>query len=211
MPALPNVPKVIKTAIQGVFGDATWANILHWAYTGAGGSQPDMVTFATNVIDAFVTDILPHLHTGVTTDDVVATDLTSDTSPSATVINVANGGAVGTGMAASTATVLSHKINRRYRGGHPRTYLVGMEAGNMSNFQEWASAWVTTIGDAWASFVTDCESGVPSSLGTITPVNVSYRSGGVLRATPVVDVITATDVQRRVCNQRRRLGVLIVE
>lgn len=211
MPALPPVPKVIKTAINGLYGDASWANILHWLYTGAGGSQADMVTFATTVIDAFVNDLLPHLHTGVHTSDVVATDLTSSTAPEATVINVQNGGAIGTGMAANTATVISHKIARRYRGGHPRTYLVGMETGNMTNFQQWAGAWLATIETAWNAFVTDCESGVPASLGTITPVSVSYRSGGVARVAPVIDVITASAVQGRVCSQRRRLGVLSVE
>jgi hypothetical protein len=211
MPPLPAVNKVIRTALNQAIGDADVVNVFHWLYTGVGPTLDELTTWATTAIDSWADHVMPQLHNALTLNDIVATDLTSDTSPEATVIDVVPGGATGDGMATNVATVLSHKISRRYRGGHPRTYLCGMETQKLNTFQVWTDTWINTIQSAFNSFVTDAVASPPTGIGTISLVSVSYRSGGVMRDTPVVDPIISTVGQYRVCSQRRRLGQLLAE
>ena len=208
MPALPSVPGVIKSVLKFVDGAGNnMANILHWGFTGA-----DTLTLLTNlgiaIGDKWVADMLPVQSNSYTFDGIEMVDLSSDTAPSTEIIVSEPGGLSGAPLPASAAMVIGHDISRRYRGGHPRTYLGGMVQSYLENNTDWVEGDYTGIAADFADFISDVITAAPSGLGTVSAVNVSYYTDHALRAVPVVDPINSYIGHPRVCSQRRRLGKL---
>jgi len=219
MPALPNVPKVIKSVfIQSLNIDLRVLNILHWRYTTA-LSQADCDTFAVLLGAQWTTHIMPLLTTASVIEQVQCIDLTSATSAESTV-PIGNPGSVGTeSCPAGTAMVISERIARRYRGGHPRLYLAGLPVNTLSNAQTWGATVIGNVKTGYDAFVNAVIAGAPAGMGAVDSVNVSYFEGfapfrypsgryrniPTLRAGgPVVDEITGVVINPKVASQRRR-------
>lgn len=208
MPALPVVPQVVKVLVSGTYHDSKWLNIWYVHYSGAAPSAGDLGNY--------LSDIDPGVHAAYADEMSVdneltgyeAIDLTSDTAASNSLSASTFGVRTGDFVPSSVAMVVSQEINRRYRGGHPRKYLPWGTAGTYASgsTKDWDSA-----------FVTDCQTKVESLAGALvgwtegstsfdTVVNVSYRTGGAVRATAVVDPVVSYIIRTRICTQRRRLG-----
>jgi hypothetical protein len=213
MPPLPSPGQVVKLVMSWQNNDVSAENIFHFSYTGSGTlSLGELETFADD------TSMGPNFlapWVGASVDTVMLTgrfftDLSSDTgvtygdTPSFTGTNT------GEALPASTAVCVSHEIARRYRGGHPRTYMMVGSAGDFVDFsnKNWQTAFLANIQAGWNTW----QSAFPKTLGARTwnPCNVSYYEtvGGVrtIRATPLVDPIISQIARVRMCTQRRRLG-----
>jgi hypothetical protein len=114
--------------------------------------------------------------------------------------------------------VIRHKINRRYRGGHPRTYLPGLAGFYVGANGNWTAASMSATLTGWNTFMASCIASPPAAVGTLVHVNVSYFTGFVnkmfpsgrqhpvptVRGTPVVDTIVSESINPRPASQRRR-------
>jgi hypothetical protein len=220
MPALPDVPAVIRLSVRQVLSeDIDVINRIFVKYSGSAPNQSQLTTFAAAVGTAFVSRLFANLSHELTGFSVTATDLTSATSPEVIVPMTGTGASVTASCPAGTALVISAKIARRYRGGHPRTYICGLPNDQLTDAQSWTSTLVTAIQTDFSNWISDIEAAGWTGAGTITPVNVSYYQGfvnhtfpsgrvrpiPVLRpGGPVVDLITAHQANTRVASQRRR-------
>ena len=211
MPALPSVNKVIRVALSGILGDSAWANVLHWAYAGGALDFGDAATVASDIASYWHARMHPDLSSDQLLQSVKVEDLTSSTSAVGEWLGSYAGAGAASDVPASTAFVLSHKINRRYRGGHPRTYVNGVVSADFFNVNQYKAANIALWLADWNLFRGDVAALALSTGSPFTFVNVSYRSGGVVRAVPVVDTVIDTAVQDRICSQRRRLGPLLAE
>lgn len=211
MPPLPPVAKVIRTAINGSLQGSPTALIQHWLYSGSQGAPSDMDNFASAVLLSYKAAVLPHHNSDYSIITVTAVDLTSSVAPSGEFTQINAGGVTSAGTNAQTCCVISHKIARRYRGGHPRSYLGGFSASDLQDQRTWSNTFLSTIFTAWSTYITDVQTSGITPMAPYTAYSVSYRSGNAPRVTPVLDVIFASEPQPRLCTQRRRLGPLLVE
>jgi hypothetical protein len=219
MPLLPPVAKVVRVDLHGhMAGDANIQQRLFFQYAGSLNTA-DATTWATAMATALKTFVAGGLVNEFTQDYLELTDLSSTTSPQVAVPASQVGGDSGIAPPAGLAFVLSYQIQRRYRGGKPRTYLAGVSATHLLT----ANSWNPTIEAAelagWITFLTACAT-TPggTAIGAITHVNVSYYAGFINhtypsgrvkaipspRITPLVDVITNVRSNNTPASQRRR-------
>lgn len=206
MPPLPAIAKVIKVEFVGRFGDSTWANIMHVQYAGAAPSVADLQGLAFTLGTDYNNRFKAFQSTALTLDEVVATDLTSSTAAEA-IEPIGLTGASATAIKpAQLAACISWHIARRYRGGHPRTYLGGLTADIDSTEKNFDVTTVGTLKAHATSFIADVNATVQGAVGPFTFGSVSYRTGNAPRVAPIFDPILAASVTIRHCSQRRRSG-----
>jgi len=220
MPALPNVNKVLRAVINWqVDGDTMGATVHHWRYTGSQPSASDDVAIAAEIVaegdSAF--GGLCNAHVGMNTCTV--TDLTSDTAPEGTGGTPWLGTRTGGQLSPGTAVVVRHAIGRRYRGGHPRSYLPLGTSTDLQTSGLWTTAFQSAVDSAWGTFNSVVVGAINSITAGAELVNVSYYKGftvvtspttgrarnvPTVRATPVVDTVTGHTVALNIGSQRRR-------
>jgi len=219
VPALPNVPKCIRIVFtQALQEDANVQDRIYYTYTGTAPTGADLTSFCTTVANNWNAHVSPLQNTNITLTQVAAEDLTSPTSAVAAQAVSHPGTRAGATLTAAVCVVVKHVIARRYRGGHPRTYLWGGSETDIFDVQSWKPAFVSEVQIAWAAFDAANVTGGWPGAGTITPVNVSFFSGFTnvtfpsgrtrpvpsRRAVPLIDAITGVGVNPHIGSQRRR-------
>lgn len=219
MPALPNVPKTVRVDHHWLQdGNIHELTRLHWSYSGTLNTA-DATTWLTSITTALNTFTAAIMSTSVAHVESVLTDLSSNTAPQIVSSNGHTGGNGNPTVPAGVAFVIGYEINRRYRGGKPRSYLPGFAAGWLSNPNAWNPAQVATPFADWVTFLASCAvTPGGTAIGTITQSNISYYEGFVNhtypsgrtkaipqpRATPLVDTIIAARYNIAPGSQRRR-------
>jgi hypothetical protein len=179
VPALPAVPKTVALAFTTLSGTSPnpAVNKLHFAYTGTPPTPAQLASFATTVLTAFGSAVGPFMSSDNTISALEAVDLSSPVSATATVTAAIAGALTPDKLPDDTCVVLSATVGRRYRGGHPRTYLPVGVVAEITNGNLWNATWLGTLLTAWDGFVTAVEGAGWTGAGTIAPVNVSYYFG----------------------------------
>jgi hypothetical protein len=223
MPALPAVPGTLQLAYTTTVSGTTHplVNRIHFHYTGTAPTPAQLLSFATTALTAWSSALSPLCGTDKIFSGLDVIDLSSVTSATAVVTGAVAGVRTGGELPADVAMVLSATIARRYRGGHPRSYLpVGTDT-DVDTARLWASSFGAAVLTAWSGFVTAIEGAGWTGAGTIAPVNVSYYAGftnvvpagkraysvPTLRVGgPLVDLITGYVARLPFGTQRRRLA-----
>jgi hypothetical protein len=220
MPALPNVPNVLKVILHySDEGDPKAETVHHVQYSGGPPSAANCTTMANSILASAGTNFAALMADSVSVTSVQITDLTTPTTAQAVSTGSATTGTRGTTLLPpSAAALVNHTINRRYRGGKPRSYFPFGISSDIQTTGLWTSAFLTAVNSgysAWQSAVLGEGAGC-----TLTAfVNVSYYSGFTaventmtgrwrnvpkLRATPLVDTITGSATATKIGSQRRR-------
>lgn len=217
MPPLPAVPNVCKVIVSSIRSDANVENIFHIGYSGTAPSAAQLATYLTSdFVPATETLYNAEGSTDLTGDTVEMIDLSSSTGATQSEGLTVSGVRTGDFAPASAAVVVSWAIDRRYRGGHPRTYFPFGTAGTYeaSSSKLWDTGFIDAIGTAigvWVAAITGVTVGATVFEDL---VNVSYVDKNLnptppyRRTTPIVDTIVGSVVKQRICSQRRRLGKL---
>lgn len=220
MTPLPNVPNVLKARLSWtVEGDALAQTVHHFSYTGGPPSSTNCVTMANGILAAAGTAFAALMADSVALESCQVTDLS----------NVNDGQGVSTGSAITgtrgtellppgAAMVISHTISRRYRGGHPRTYLPIGISSDITTSGLWDSTIVTAANTDWASWIA-AVLGVGAGCTISGLVNVSYYNGSTVytnpvtgrarniptkRTDPLTDSVTGSVSRNSIGSQRRR-------
>jgi len=208
MPALPNAPGSVRVAVAGTFNGRTVANILHFNAGVSAYTQSELNGLATSVRATWVTNMLPLITSAYSVTTVTTTDLTSPTAFVGSATGSDPGGSGGVTQSAQVATCITWRIGRHYRGGHPRTYLVG--PGAASNYTlpgSFSGAFLTLTATRIAAMLTAIGGFTPPSGGVPWSLCcLHYKLNGAVLTLPTPDPITAGVVNARVDTQRRRLG-----
>lgn len=206
MPALPFVPGVAKIIVKQTLASQNMFNIFHAdGGAGTGWSATELNALAAAVRSSWVTNVLPLQSNTVILNEVTAIDLASDIGASGIATGTNAGTNVSFAQPANSAVCWSWQIARRYRGGHPRTYIGGLCANQVSNPSSITSAAQTSHAAAAAALRT-AVNGVTTSAGTAKLAVVHYYRAKVLLETPLVSQISGVSVDTRIDSQRRRLG-----
>jgi hypothetical protein len=220
MPALPSVPKGLKVIYFFEIGaDLTADCRQFFQYTGTGASITDMNTLAGNIASSYATNLAPMAHPTRILTDVVVIDLSSPTAPTGAAIVTTPGTRTGGDLPASSALLESGEIDRRYRGGHPRTYWPFGTDTDIDTPQLWNSAFATAAAAALAAHFADWSTDLVPGITTVSPINVSYYEGFTVhtgttgrarnvstpRLAPVVDAIVEYVIRLGIAQIRKRL------
>lgn len=222
MPALPNVPNVIRLALSGTIADAgPWLSAFFLHYSGTAPTATQLGTFNASVASAYTTDLKALADVDTTLTQIESTDLTSATGAVAITPESIAGTRALPILSAAACTVISYEIARRYRGGHPRGYWKFGVEGDIFGPGQWSSTYVNTVTTDFNAFLTAIFGAGWSGAGTITQVNVSYYSGFTVvtspttgrarnvpkvRTSPLVDTVTGITVRQSIGTQRRRVA-----
>lgn len=219
MPALPPVPKVLRVdLIQTNQSNTRIRDRFFLQYTGSGPSVADLNTLATTIANAWSATLASETSNLASLTGVEITDLNSATGAQTERLFAFAGSVAGAFSPAGVAAVVKFKISRRYRGGHPRFYFGNLNNADLATSTTLSSSFQSSLATSFAAFIGDCVTTPPTSLGTLTHVNVSYFSGfhnitlasgrqrsvPTLRGTPLVDAVVAYSVNPQVGSQRRR-------
>jgi len=221
VPPLPDVAKVLKLAFTFSLDEDLGAKVNFFKrYSGTAPSNSELVTFAGDVNGLFDTeDMKTLLSSTYALEDVAVTDLSSATAAFGHDDTGVTGTRAGDIVPASAALVVSHRIGRRYRGGHPRNYWPFGVQNDMQDAQTWTDAFVTECDGVIDAFMGAINAAGWSGAGTLDSVNVSYYEGFTVfigptgrarnistpRATPLVDTVTAHSPRHGIGSQRGRL------
>lgn len=218
MPVLPNVTRVFRVDIAQAFGSNTAIrNRIFFQYSGA-LSTTDATTVLTTIRNAWNTNLAGALVSGQSATSFTLTDLSNPSAPQVVNSTASAGTNAGTALPAGVALVTKFKLARRYRGGHPRVYIVGFTTANVATVETWSAALISAWTADWQAFINACVLAPPAAVGTLIHVNVSYFSGftnvtfpsgrirprPTLRVTPIVDAVIGYSVNPKIASQRRR-------
>jgi len=220
LPALPNVPNVIRNVLKFTFSEDTQAAIRFFLkYTGSAPTNAELATFAAGIGTAYAAQLIGLAGEGIILTNVESTDLTSDVSGEGGSAEDTEGTRGPSNLTADTAALESLEIPRRYRGGHPRIYWPFGISSDLENAQTWSLTFVDAMAAALTTFYTDVMA-LTWSGGSITNrVNVSFYEGFTVhtgptgrarnvstpRSSSVVDNVSSSLVRVGVASQRRRL------
>lgn len=206
MPPLPPVVALKCDVGFGVTGSPREIhNLFHMGYTGGPPSNSTLATLLgllDPLIDAYLTTFM---HTSATHLSTELIDLSSSSGAVESSAPGTAGGNVGTLAPLSVAAVTSWIISRRYRGGHPRTYMGGLSDAQLNPPQLLNGTFRTNWETAGGVFL-GAVNALSGTLPGIALGAVSYRTANAPRVTPIFEPFIAARVHVRIDSQRRRLG-----
>ena len=203
MTPLPPVAGVLKVSQVWLdYSDNGAMTVFHLSYTGGPPSAANCASMAAAFNGHAATRFAPLLSEESSVGNTTVLDLSSDLGGEGTAGSETSGTRTGDNIGPAMAMVISKKVARHYRGGHPRSYLPVGTASDVGA-GVWDDGLLTASVAAWDNFITDLLSeGVGCSIQA--EVSVSYYLDGARRTTPHVDTITSYVAQRLIGSQRRR-------
>lgn len=217
MPPLPAVPNVLKVVVQGNGSESTpvtWANILHFEYSGSAPSNATCNTIAGHISAGWATHMAPECPAPTVQNLVEVFDLTSATSGSGADFTSTAGTRGDDEIPANAAMLVNYPLSRRYRGGHPRSYLLVGGNADFLDMAHWSSAFTAEVQTHWHDFLAGIIGYSTAGCTISNLVNVSYVSKEVnptppyRRPTPLVDALDIATMytEQQMASQRRRIG-----
>jgi hypothetical protein len=217
MPPLPPVPGVLRVVLMGnatTTEDYPWANVLHFNYGGTAPSNATCLTIATTMASAWNTDMAPECPSPTVLNQLVVTDLTSATAGEGTWLGTHAGTRGDDEIPSNVAFLISYGTATRYRGGHPRTYLMVGGNADFLDAAHWSTAFTAEVGTHWTNFITACLAAGAAGCVISSLCAVSYISKEInptppyRRTTPLVYELSTGDMvaNQQMASQRRRIG-----
>jgi len=118
------------------------------------------------------------------------------------------GGKAGVALPSNVALCVGWNVQQHYKGGHPRTYLAGPAADQLTGGRRFQQSYVDAVRGAANGFETDFSLVNLGGLGTLKLGVVSFVNKNAWRTPPIFRDFTANGahVDSRVDSMRRRLG-----
>ena len=220
MPALPDVANVLKIGVHWIVGgDSQAYDRVYLGYNGSAPTDANCATIAQDINTAAVSHLIPLVFSGTDLTSIDVTDLTSPTSGSGEYAASTAGTRSGAVLPENATTLQNSQIQRRYRGGKPRTYWPFGTDSDLSSPQVWSGSAITAFEAGLAAFYTACAAISVGGCSVGAQVNVSYYKGFTavvnpitgrtrdvpnVRSAAVIDTISAISVNEHVASQRRR-------
>ena len=201
----PPVPGVVKIELLGSLTGIPTANIFHASYGGSPPTSTQAQTLANNLIGAFRSAFQALVSTEYNCTLCRVTDLSS---PSGAVAESAAGwsGTLSSQpLPNQTAMLVNWLVGRRYRGGHPRSYIAGLSQIELGSPTSWDPAYLGEWQIAVNSWHSSLNGGAIGSFGPFSHVNVHMIHLGAYVVPPVVDAILSGAPNPTPGTQRKRL------
>jgi len=217
MTALPSVPNVVKVILRGITTaaqDIPWENVLHLVYSGGQPSVADLTAFGNYLFSGWSSHMAPEQPSPNALTEIELIDLSSATAASVAVIGNSPGTRGDDEIPSNVAFLVNYPIARRYKGGHPRNYLMVGGNADFLDGAHWSSAFTAEVGSHWTAFLNTAVGHTQGATTFTGMCSVSYYSGKqpngkpALRPTPLIDPINVSQLvpEQQIATQRRRVG-----
>ena len=184
MAALPPVANVFRLDFQYKVGEDTKAqSSVFYHYPGSPPTVAQLQACANAAQTAWSGNFSPLAATTIQLEACVATDLSSPVANQGIWTTSLTGSRVGGELTAETAVVISFKLARRFRGGHPRIYVPLGVSSDLADPQTWQSTFTDSVRNGWNAInaaVLAAAGGPPAD----HQVAVSYFQGGTWVTNP---------------------------
>lgn len=215
MPKQPFVPvaKVLRLRYAGLNQGMTWVNGFCIQYDGSSPTNLDLTNLAATLGSLWMTHWGGLLTTVTSLRLVQVWDISSDTGSFGTDSTTHNGQTSATSpLSVNSAVCLSWPVQRRWRGGHFRTYLPARTIGDISGGHQLSGAVATSYADAGKAFK-NAVNAISVGFGPIRLGGVRYFPTGqnpdgtpVLKTSGEFHIYSDPVCHTRLDSQRRRLG-----
>jgi hypothetical protein len=175
-------------------------NVLNFRKSG-GWSLSDLIDLANAVKDSWETNIAPVVSNNISLDNIVATDLSSDSGPQTTLPAGVSGGINSAVLPSNVTLAISFHTDFRGRSYRGRAFLVGLTEATVTG-DTISSGSATAFREAWENFLADIATAVA---GTVLVI-VSRCSAGAWRTNAVVTDVTSITVDTTVDTMKSRLA-----
>lgn len=175
----PPVPNVIQVVLNYLIGtDTTNITRLFVEYAGNAPTSAALSQYCTDIGTQWGVTVASIHGLGVTLNLVKAADLTSANAGFGQAVMTHQGTRAGGALPGGTALLVNYAVNRRYRGGKPRSYLPAGVVTDINNAQNWTPAFVTAAQTAWGTFLQHLVGVIqPPGVSSMKQVNVSLYEG----------------------------------
>lgn len=206
MVARPPVPNTALMRLTYTMGDKIAENILHWVYTPAGNAPLSFIEALATNGDAAAGTFEAMMDTTTQYQSCTVTDLNSDIGFTVEGGTPVTGTREGSTLPANVALLASYTLGRRYRGGHPRTYLPWFTSSDIETPQTWVAASLAEASPVWGAALASIASTAAGGYSVLHQAQVSYVTGLLPRVVPVTDQIFYSVLDTNIASQRRRDG-----
>lgn len=219
MPPLPPIPDTFRVTLKYSYGgDSNILNRFFMKYAGS-ISAGDATTMVGTVASSWATRMAPNTSPQCSLIQVSLNDMGSNTGVDVGPPVAEVGTGPDTGTVAGAAFIMSAHVALKYRGGHSRVYLPGMNHAGLADANTWTAAFSAAVSTAWTGILHDLAASPPPAVGALTQVAVHQYSsnlkdfGGTAPSTkpppwpltdPATIVITGWSANPQVGSQRRR-------
>jgi len=202
---LPPAAQTLKVVINGTTSAGrNWANVLHFKYTGSAPTVAICESLAEVIYGIWVSGLIPMQGEDIAITGVYITDLTSATSAEGGYELETAGSRSGDPIPAGASALASYSILFRYRGGHPRQYILAGVVTDLLNTSAWTTEFVGDMVTAWGGFLSSVSGSASGGTTIAGQVAVSYYSANVRRVAAEIIPLTFTGISGIVASQRRR-------
>lgn len=181
-------------------------------------SGADALTLLTTLANSWNTRLAPLTNPSYALIQTSVNDLDSRTGVESGLVVSHPGTGGGNAPQAATSFILSQKTALKYRGGHSRVYLPGIETSQLSDNNSWSITAQGLVFTAYSGMISDLTTSPPVGVGAMSQVVVRYISSNkadfpagdvpttfpALLPTPMVLPVTAITANPQVGSQRRR-------
>lgn len=208
MPARPFVANVLKIAFAGTVGPYAWGIITHCSWSGTTPTATILNALAADIHTAWGASYKPEIASSCVLSSITLTDLTSALGAQGLVSPNEAGTNAGVCTAGNTSVLVTYPSSIRYRGGHPRTYLLPPIASQLLDDGHITTAFAGNIATAWNAVLATYYGSSSGGTTLAGQVAVSYVTALAPRVTPLVMPIAQNSitVHQQLASQRRRIG-----
>jgi hypothetical protein len=205
MPAQLPVNGVARVSVNGQANGVPIVNVFHVKCAATIITQTGINAIATRVATGFTNEMQQLASVAYQAGFTKAVDLSSIDGKEGTAAMSGTGNGDQGKVPNSACCVISWKIARHYRGGHPRTYIGPMAQTGILNPTTLDPTLVANMGTAAQDFLQYINTGVADGNPMVLVAVHRFLNQAQLNP-PQVSVITGATVDNRIDTQRRRLG-----
>lgn len=204
-PAPP--PGTAKLIYTGILGGHSWATTFWLRLTSSAPAQADLDALALSLANQWGTNLAEYISPAVGLVDTTLVWIpTAGTELISTNATAHSGLSSGTPIHdAAACYVLSWHISAYYRGGHPRTYLPGVETENITNYSDLIAGIQVNLHLGALNFLTGVNALTHGAITQTELGTVSFASGLAWRTPPIFRPYVGISVSPKLGNQRRRI------
>jgi hypothetical protein len=198
----------VRVALSGVYGDSKWVNRFWLNVTPSGTPTPAQILGLSNAVSAaFRTRFGPQLSTVWTLQTQRTVMFVSSTLEiGVDGSDTGSGTAAGSTVGAMMAYLINWSIAGTYRGGHPRTYLSGVEDTDLLTSRTMSTTKRNALTTAAGNFLADVNALTPSGFSAVALGTIRFFRANSALAPPVFEPYLAGSCAQLYASQRRRMG-----
>lgn len=213
LPAVPNVLKAVLSGFVDNLKQEVWSNILHFAWTGSLPTNSSLSSLAMSLANLWNTNMASTAPSPTSLQSVELEDLSSSTGAGGSAFVNMPGTRGDDSIPANSAVLISYPVALRYKGGHPRTYVLALGNADLDGAAEWNPTAVNEVQTKWNNFINAFLQYQVS--GTQISAHVAVRQRGKFLpnegpphyylTSPIVMDLPYGTAQQRIATQRRRV------